>query len=317
MPRRSVVTLRPAVTPYLLPSAAHAVPDLDSAAVRDASPPAPAAAPASSAEAAPLAAAPVPAWRRVVQYQLRDVARSRWTLGYGLLLLALAEALVRAGGGVEPALLSLSSAVLVLVPLVGLVFGTVYLYGARDFVELMLTQPVPRRALFFGLYAGLVLPLAGAFALGVALPFALRAAAPPALGVLVGTGVALTAAACALALYLAVRFDDRLRGLGAALGVWLGVAVLYDGFLLLVAMTLARYPLETPLLALTALNPVSLARILLLLRFDAGAMLGYTGVVFERFFETPLGLASALAGLGLWIALPLWRAAARFDRKDF
>lgn len=257
------------------------------------------------------------AWTHVFRYQVRDVLRSRWTLAYGVLLALLAEGLFRAGGASEQVLLSLSSVVLVLVPLLSVVYGTVYVYGARDFVEMMLAQPVPRRTLFFGLYAGLALPLAGAFALGVLLPFALRAETSAALGVLVGTGVALTAIGCAVALYLAVRFDDRLHGLGAALGVWLVACVLYDGLLLLVATFFSAYPLETPLLALTALNPVDLARTLLLLRFDAAALLGYTGVVFERFFNTPLGILASVAALLLWIALPLWRAARRFERKDF
>jgi len=253
----------------------------------------------------------------VFRYQVRDVVRSRWTLGFGLLLLLLTEALFRTGGAAPQVLLSLSNVVLVLVPLVALVFGTVYLYGAREFVELMLTQPVRRRDLFAGLFAGLALPLSGAFVLGVLLPFALRAEASAALFVLVGAGVALTLICCAVALYLAVRFDDRVRGLGAALGVWLVFCLLYDGLLLLVATFFSAYPLETPLLMLTTLNPVDLARVLLLLRFDAAALLGYTGVVFERFFGTPLGMLVSVAAMLFWIALPLWRAAHRFARKDF
>lgn len=253
----------------------------------------------------------------VFRYHVRDVLRSRWTLGYGVLLLALTEALFRMGGGAEQVLLSLSNVVLVLVPLVSLVFGTVYLYGTREFIELMLTQPLPRRALFAGVYAGLTLPLGAAFALGVLLPFALRAEASMALLVLVGSGLALTVVGCAIAAYLTVRFDDRLRGLGAALGVWLVAAVLYDGLLLVLGTALSSYPLETPLLALTVLNPVDLARTLLILHFDAAALLGYTGVVFERFFKTALGASVSVASLAFWTILPLWRAARRFETKDF
>ena len=42
--------------------------------------------------------------------------------------------------------LSLTNVVLGLVPLVSLVFGTMYLYHAREFIQMMLAQPVGRRA---------------------------------------------------------------------------------------------------------------------------------------------------------------------------
>ena len=68
---------------------------------------------------------------KVLRYQLRDLRRSRWILGYALLLLALTDALLRFGGGGPRAVLSLLNVVLVFVPLVSIVFGTMYLYGAR------------------------------------------------------------------------------------------------------------------------------------------------------------------------------------------
>jgi hypothetical protein len=72
-------------------------------------------------------------------------------LGYALLLLALTEAMSLLGGGGPRAVLSLMNVVRIVVPLVSIVFGTMYLYGAREFTEL-LAQPVGRRALFSGLY---------------------------------------------------------------------------------------------------------------------------------------------------------------------
>ena len=104
---------------------------------------------------------------KILKFQLRDLVRSRWLLGYTLLLLGLTEALLRFGGGGPRAIISLLNVVLILVPLVGIVFGTMYLYGAREFIELLLAQPVGRPALFTGLYAGLALPLVLGFLLGV------------------------------------------------------------------------------------------------------------------------------------------------------
>ena len=65
----------------------------------------------------------------VLRYELQDLRRSRWVLGYVLGLLLLTEALLRFGGGGPRAVLSLMNVVLAVVPLVSVIFGTMYLYG--------------------------------------------------------------------------------------------------------------------------------------------------------------------------------------------
>jgi Cu-processing system permease protein len=188
--------------------------------------------------------------RRVAGYQMRDVARSRWLIAYALFFLVLTDALFRFGGGGSRALLSLVDVVLFIVPLVTIVFGTMYLYNAREFVELILAQPVRRRAVFGGLYAGLVGPLVLGFVAGVAIPFAVHGATDAAgtLVAVLGIGTLLTLVFGAIALLIAVRADDRLKGLGVAIGVWLLTAVVYDGVVLLLVSTFADYPLERPML---------------------------------------------------------------------
>jgi Cu-processing system permease protein len=78
----------------------------------------------------------------------------------------------------------------------------------------------------------------------------------------------------------------------------------------------ADYPIERPLLGLMLANPVDLARVLLLLRLDAAALMGYTGSVFARFFAGT-GIVVASAMLCLWIAAPVAASARWFNRKDF
>ena len=95
--------------------------------------------------------------RKVLVSQLRNVARSRWILGYGILLGLLTWLLLQFGGSGERALLSLLNVVLLLLPLVSVVFGTLYVYNAREFIEMLLAQPVSRGALYTGLFGGLVL----------------------------------------------------------------------------------------------------------------------------------------------------------------
>ncbi len=258
---------------------------------------------------------------KILRYELNDLRRSRWVMGYALLLLLLTDALLRFGGGGPRAVLSLMNVVLIFVPLVSVVFGAMYLYGAREFIELLLAQPVGRAELFAGLYWGLALPLAGALALGVGLPFLWHGGGEEGLVgpvvMLITCGVLLTLAFTAVAFLVSLVFEDRAKGLGAAILLWLASAALYDAFLVFVTTAFSDYPLEGPLIGLTLLNPVDLARVMLLLQFDTAALMGYTGAVFERFFGTLFGIAIAGGALLLWTLAPLALALARFRTKDF
>jgi Cu-processing system permease protein len=256
---------------------------------------------------------------RVLSSQLRNVARSRWVIGYGLLLLAGTELLLRFGGSGERALLSLLNVVLLLLPLVSVMFGVLYVHNAREFIELLLAQPVGRGTLYTGLFAGVTIPLVGAFLVGVGVPLLVQGGDARYLAqcaLLLGAGTLLTIGFTALALAVAVRFDDRARALGIALLVWFSCALLYDGLLLLVTSVFADYPLETPLLVLVFLNPVDLARVALLMSFDVSALMGYTGAVYQRFFG-PGGMLLALGMLLVTGLVPFLLGRRWFLRKDF
>jgi Cu-processing system permease protein len=257
----------------------------------------------------------------VLRYQWRDLARSRWMWGYAIFFALVTEGLVRFGGSTETALLSLISITLFVVPLVSLVLGTVYLYGAREFTEVLLAQPVRRGQVFLGLYLGLTLPLVLAYLVGVGVPLAFEgldlAAQRGPLAVLLATGAGITAIFTAGAFVIAVRTDDRLRGLGAAVGLWLITAIVFDGAVLLFILIFGDYPLERVMLVATFANPLDLARILLLTQFDASALLGYTGAVFRQFFTGRAGLLVSTLALAGWIAAPLTLGLRSFIRKDF
>ena len=257
---------------------------------------------------------------RLVISGVRDVGRRRWLMAYMLFYFALTDALLRFGGNESRAIVSLTNVVLGLVPLVSIVFGTMYLYHSREFVQMMLAQPVGRRTLFVGLYGGLAIPLSAAFAVGVGLPFLWYGSPSDAVFpvvALLAIGVALSLVFVGLAFVIALASQDRAVGLAAAILVWLSATVLYDG-LVLVGMVLFRdYPLERPLIGAMLANPVDLSRVLLLLQFDLGALAGYTGAVFERFFGAFQGSLWAIAALTIWITVPVATGLRQFSRKDF
>lgn len=257
-------------------------------------------------------------WMKITGYQIRDVLRSRGVLLYGAALLLLTHGLLIYSGDPVRALLSLTNVVLVLVPLVSITFGASYVYGTRPFTELLLSQPVARGTLYAALYGGLAIPLVGAFLLGIGAPFLFVPGTPwSTLLVLLAVGALLTTVFAALATWIAVGVEDRLRGVGLSLLLWLGFTVLYDAGVLLAVRSFSAYPLEGPVLTAMAFNPVDLARVVLLLEFDLSAMLGYTGALFEQVFGTALGLGLALGLLLLWTAAPAWMGGRAFRTKDF
>ncbi|MDQ8154075.1 MAG: ABC transporter permease subunit [Gemmatimonadota bacterium] len=258
--------------------------------------------------------------RLVLQAGLRDLSRNRWIVAYTLAFLGIAEGLFWFGGTGPQVLLSMLNLVLLVLPLVALVFGTIHVYASREFVELLLAQPVPRRELFAGLYLGLALPLAAAFLVGAGIPFAVHARAGASLGgvaALLGAGVGLSLAFAALATWIALHTDDRLKGVGLALGTWLAATVVYDGLVLGAAAAFGNYPLERPLLGLMLANPVDVARVLVLTQLDVSALMGYTGALFEHTFGTALGTSIAAVALLAWCAVPLLLADRRFRTRDF
>jgi Cu-processing system permease protein len=257
---------------------------------------------------------------KILRYQLQDVLRGRWVLFYALFFLAVTDAFFRFGGDGPRVILSLMNVVLLVIPLMAVVLGAMYLYSSREYIELLLSQPIERSSLFAGLYGGLAIPLAGAFAAGVTLPFLYHGAiadgfAP--LLVLLGTGVLLTVIFVALAFGLALVTEDRIRGLGLALAAWLFFAVIYNGLMLLVIQVFQAWPLQQAVIGMSLLNPIDLGRILLLLNLDAAALMGFTGAVFQKFFGSATGQALSVAALLTWLAVPLALGRAAFLRKNF
>jgi Cu-processing system permease protein len=258
--------------------------------------------------------------KRIARFGIRDLVRSRWLLGYAAFFAVATTLLIRFSDTEQKALLSLVNVVLFVVPLASIVFGSMYLYGAREFVELLLAQPVPRRRLFAGLFLGLTLPLAGAVVAGIGVPLVLGGASATTLrlaAILASLAVALSVVFTGLAAVITYRIEDRVRGLATALGAWLTLAIVYDALTLMLATQLADYPIERPMLVAMIANPIDLARLLLLFQFDVAALLGYTGAVFQRFFEGATGVAVATGAITLWTLGPAFAGARLFHRKDF
>lgn len=258
---------------------------------------------------------------RIVRFQFQDALSSRWLLVHTLIYLLIAEGLLMSTGFTDKALVSLINVVLLLLPLVALLFGVIHQYNNRDYTIWMLTQPLQRPGLFAGLYLGLTIPMILSFSIGITLPFlwhgGLADVQVVRLLTLLGLGAALTLSGVGVSSALAVRFSDRVRGIGLALVLWLLYALLFDGLILMGVSALGNWPIEKALIGAMLLNPIDLSRLILLQTFDAAVMLGYTGAVFSRFFGSGLGMLIASSALALWVLTPMWVANRLFTKQDF
>jgi len=258
---------------------------------------------------------------KILKYTLFDLSRSRWSYLYLGFYLIFSAGLFSLSGDVSKVVISLMNVVLILCPLVATMFGVMYFYNSREFIELLLAQPVRRTSIVIGMYLGVALSLSLSLAIGVGIPFLFYGL----LGsdeiwnffVLIIDGVVLSFIFSGLAFYIALRHENRIKGFGLALLIWLFFAVIYDGVFLLLLMVFREYPLEHVTLGLSVLNPIDLSRILILLKLDISALMGYTGAVFQKFFGLQWGIGMAVIALGLWILLPMLGLRRLALRKDF
>ncbi len=241
--------------------------------------------------------------------------RNRIVLGYTVLLWVVSFGVFALEDNADKGMLSLLNLILFIIPLVSVLFATIYTYNSSEFTELLLSQPLRRRTIWLSLYAGLSFSLCLAFLLGVGLPLILFQGAVTTL-LMTLCGLMLTLIFISLAMLAAVHTRDKARGIGKAIFLWLYFAILYDAVILFLLFQFAEYPMEKPLMGLSFLNPIDLSRIIILLRLDSSALMGYTGAVFKLLMGNMSGIALAFFALAVWVIVPLLFSLRTFERKD-
>lgn len=258
---------------------------------------------------------------KILKYSFYDLMRSRWSYVYFLFYLVLGFVLFFLNTDLSKAVITLMNVIIVLVPLIGTIFGVMYYYNSREFTELLLAHPVKRSSIFLGQYFGVATSLSMSLVIGLGLPFVFygifNSNAIWDFTLLLVTGAFLTFIFTALAFVIALSNENRIKGFGYAILLWLFMAVIYDGLFLMSLLYFEEYPLDNFSLLATMFNPVDLSRVLILLKLDISALLGYTGAVFQKFFGTGFGFVLSFIMLVVWVVVPtffIWRIA---KRKDF
>lgn len=252
---------------------------------------------------------------RIVKYVFYDLLRTRFIVLYTGLLLVSTIVLFQFDSDPGKIILSLLNVVLMVVPLVSIVFTTIHFFNSYEFIELMLAQPVNRKIVFLSEFLALAFSLCLAYVAGVGIPMVIYGATTGGLTLLF-SGLMLTLVFVSLAFLASVLTRDKAKAIGLALLFWFYFSLIYDGILLWVIFAFSDYPLEKLTLGLVALNPVDLARIIMLLKLDISALMGYTGAFYKNFFGSSWGIIFSSSVLLVWITFPLMLATRIFSKKD-
>ena len=258
---------------------------------------------------------------KILKYSFYDLMRSRWSYVYFIFYLLLGFVLLFLNNDVSKAVITLMNIIIVLTPLIGTIFGVMYYYNSKEFTELLLAQPINRRKIFMGQYVGISLSLTLSLVLGLGIPFVayglFKSAAIFDFSLLLVVGSFLNFIFVALSYNIALSTENRIKGFGYAILMWLFLAVIYDGIFLISLVMFNEYPLDKFSLIATMFNPIDLSRILILLKLDISALLGYTGAVFRKFFGTNIGMVMSMTVLVFWVIIPVLRMNLKLRKKDF
>jgi Cu-processing system permease protein len=244
-----------------------------------------------------------------------DIVRNRIVLAYTLFLLIISFSVFNLEDNATKGLLSLLNIILIVVPLISIIFSTIYVYNSAEFIELLVSQPIKRTGLMLSLSGGLAVSLLLAFLVGTGLPVLLYSPTPAGV-MMILTGSAITLGFVSLAVLASVITRDKAKGIGVSILLWFYFTLIYDGIILFLLFQFSDYPMEKATIGFSSLNPIDLGRIMILLKLDVAAMMGYTGALFKDFFGGTWGILYASVMMTLWIVIPGWLAVRKFNRKD-
>lgn len=252
---------------------------------------------------------------RIIKIIFFDILKNKIILAYTIILAILSWSSFSLEDNSAKGLLTILNVILFTVPLVSILFSTIYLYNSSEFIELLLSQPVKRKKIWLSLFLGLSLSMVAAFFIGAGIPLLVNA--PNSVGVMMLiVGCLISVIFVALAFLCSIITRDKSKGIGISIMTWLYFALLFDGLVLFLLFQLSDYPIEKMMVGLTALSPIDLARIQILLHLDVSAMMGYTGAIFKDFFGTSIGLTVSFLLLCLWVIIPFFISLRKFNRKD-
>ena len=263
-------------------------------------------------------------------FELRSTLRGRMLPAFAVLFAVVAAGLALAGLGGSGQLLvqgftrtavSLMTLGYYIMPLLGLLLGSMAFAANSAAMEVIAAQPISAAELVVGRALGLLAAIALVVIAGFGSAAAFIAANTGTAGVggflLVALGSALAGAAgLAVGILLGVASRSRLGAMGGAIAAWLFAAVVFDLIAIGVLQLVGDGQPGGWLLALLALNPIDGLRTVSLLELGADVLLGPAGAALERMLGAGRGVGLVAGSLVAWIGAPMALAISLSARRD-
>jgi len=267
----------------------------------------------------------------LASWEFRAAVRSRWVLGTAVVFAGLAMAVTLLGlrsvrelglTGAGPTSNSLVNLGVLLPSLMGLLLGAGHLASAREqgLLSMIGAQPISRRSIVLGSFAGLTGSLWATIAVGfgaaalVISGVATSGEVIPLLALVVAT-LGLSAVCVAIGVALSAFASGRTQALALSVVVWIVFAFGMDLALAAIAPVVRLGP--GWLLGAIMLNPLEAVRVLALLATGPeGTALGPFGSYLTQSFGAGGAAAILAAALVGWTVAALLLAQVALRRKD-
>jgi ABC-type transport system involved in multi-copper enzyme maturation permease subunit len=256
----------------------------------------------------------------IVQLELVAAARMKWIRLLAIAFALLASVAAYAAGaaaelngadGFGRTTLALVPAVLVLVPLAGLILGVAGQTADPGGEPFLFAQPVGRASVVIGRWLGESIALGAALTLGLAaggsvVVFGSGASGLAGFAAFVLASATLGVIFLSIAAAIAAATETRVAALGVATFAWCLFVLLYDGAALSLAGWLTGPSGGRVLFMSVFGNPADLIRVIVLSAAGTPNVLGAAGDAWVRFLGGAGGAAAAtIAGVAVWVIAPL------------
>lgn len=89
---------------------------------------------------------------KLLKYEIYNITRSFWILFYTVLVGLIEMVLLKSSDDLDKVVVSLTNIDIIIVPLISLIFSLTYFYSNRQFIEVLLTQPINRKVIYLSDY---------------------------------------------------------------------------------------------------------------------------------------------------------------------
>jgi Cu-processing system permease protein len=192
----------------------------------------------------------------------------------------------------------------------------------REYLEMLVTQPIPRYQVIAGKFLGLLLTLLVATVIGFSVPGILISLTPGTEGassyamvILYSMLLGVVFTGCAI--LLSQIANRRQITFGIAIGVWIFFEIVYGLIMLGATLYLSPAILKSVLIIGLIGNPIDIFRVLSLIAVGGAEFFGPAGATLVKLVGSQwLAVAYGFSALLLWVILPLFLSLKIFSRQN-